>query len=196
MIGYEEYFRPFPTFQSARLILRALKMSDAADLYDCCRNPEVSRYSEWYPHPDIHHTKAYISWMLGEYRRREGTTFAISLAGPGRVIGTCSYIGLDLEHRTAELGYCLHRDFWGAGYGSEAAYILLDNGFRRMGLHRMEAKVMPENTRSEKLLRRLGMEREGLLKKAIYCKGADHDLVLYAMTDDRFYQLFGGAGPA
>lgn len=191
MTGYEDYFKPFPAFQSARLLLRALKMSDAADLYACCRDPEVSRYSEWYPHPDLAHSKAYIAWMLSEYRRKEGTTFAVCLRPSGRLIGTCSYIDLDLEHKTSELGYCLGREYWGHGYGAEAAFILLDHGFRRMGLHRMDAKVMPENARSARVLEKLGMEREGLLHNAIYCKGGDHDLELYAVTDERFRQLFG-----
>ena len=191
MIGYDDYFKPFPAFQSDRLILRALKMSDAADLFACCREPEISRYSEWYPHPDLAHSRAYISWMLSEYRRKEGTTFAVCRRESGRLIGTCSYIGLDLEHKVSELGYCLAKDSWGMGYGAEAAFILLDHGFRRLGLHRMEARVMPENERSVRVLEKLGMEREGRMRKAIYCKGADHNLDLYAITDERFFRLFG-----
>ena len=50
---------------------------------------------------------------------------------------------------------------------------------------------MPENARSARVLEKLGMEREGLLHNAIYCKGGDHDLELYAVTDERFRQLFG-----
>lgn len=186
MIGYDTFFKPFPTFQSARLILRALKMADAQDLFRCCREPAVSRYSEWYPHADLGQSRAYISWMQSQYRKREGTTFAVCERMGGRLIGTASYIHLDLEHRTSEIGYCLAADCWGKGYAVEAAYTLMDHGFRRMGLHRISATVMPENARSIRVLEKLGFSREGLMKKAIYCKGEDHDLWLYAVTDEAF----------
>ena len=191
MNGYELFFKPFPIFQSDRLTLRALKISDAGDLYRCCREPAVSRYSEWYPHADAAQSRAYISWMQSQYRKKEGTTFAVCQRVGGRLIGTASYINLDLEHRTGEIGYCLAADCWGSGFAPEAAFILLDYGFRRMELHRISASVMPENTRSIRVLEKLGFSREGLMRNAIFCKGADHDLWLYAITDSAFFARFG-----
>ena len=46
-------FSHFPPLETERLYLRALRVSDAADMYDYASRPEVTRYLLWNPHPDV-----------------------------------------------------------------------------------------------------------------------------------------------
>ena len=52
--------------------------------------------------------------------------------------------------------------FWQQGYGSEAVQAVLDYGFDRVGLHRIEAFCDCQNQASAGLLRHLGFQQEGL----------------------------------
>lgn len=185
----DKYFKPFPIIITPRITLRALKHSDAKDLFECCRQPEVSEYAEWEPHLSVNDTKGYISWVLSKYKKNQGAVWGIVQAQSQKLIGTCSYTFIDKNYKTAEIGYCISKDFWGKGYGTEAAGALLWYGFKIIGFQRLQARFIPENHRSKRVLEKIGMECEGLLKKAIYCKGQPHDLMLYAITDDKYKNL-------
>lgn len=183
---YDKYFKPFPTIITPRITLRALKHSDAKDLFECCRQPEVSEFAEWEPHLSVSDTKSYISWVMSRYKKKQCAVWGIVEDKSQKLIGTCSYTYIDKNFKTAEIGYCISKDYWGKGYGTEVAGALLWHGFNIIGFQRIQARLIPENIRSKRVLEKIGMEYEGLLKKAIYCKGQPHDLMLYAITDDMY----------
>lgn len=102
----------------------------------------------------------------------------------GRLVGFAR-IGVG-SHRSGEVGYALRRDAWGRGYATEAAGLLVDFGFRRLGLHRITACVGPGNTASHAVLRRLGFREEGRMRDHVFTNGAWRDSVLYALLEDEW----------
>jgi len=68
MQTYLEVFGRLPTMLTRRLILRPVRMSDAQDLYEYSRDPEVARHVLWDAHRSIHQTRAYIRYLLRQYR--------------------------------------------------------------------------------------------------------------------------------
>ena len=58
MQTYLEVFGRLPTMLTQRLILRPVRMSDAQDLYEYSRDPEVARHVLWDAHRSIHQTRA------------------------------------------------------------------------------------------------------------------------------------------
>lgn len=183
---YDRYFKPFPTINTPRLTLRAFRPSDSRDLFECCSQPEVSKYAEWEPHLSVQETKRFVSWIISRYKKKQCTVWAIEVKGSRKVIGTCSYTFIDKNYKTAEIGYCISSRYWGKGLGTEVAGALLWYGFEFVGFQRIQAKFMPENHQSKRVLEKIGMQHEGLLKKAIHCKGRSHDLMVYAITDDLY----------
>jgi len=105
-----------------------------------------------------------------------------------KIIGTCSYVQIDPHFKVAELGYALSSDYWGMGLASEAALALVNFGFSHVGFQRIEARCMVENAASVRVLEKVGMRLEGVLRKGIYCKGAARDLRLYAVTDEDYFK--------
>lgn len=89
----------------------------------------------------------------------------IELKCARRVIGTCTLFNFHEQSRRAEVGYILHREFWGNGYMTEALSYLIDYAFAKLGLNRLEADIDPRNAASARLLERLGFVREGLLRQ-------------------------------
>lgn len=188
---YEDYFVPFPSIDSARVRLRRMEKRDIRDIYDLCRREELARFVEWYPHKDITETRDYVNWIVSGYRRGRSMTWVIELKGAGKVIGTCGFMKMDADFKTAEIGYCLSSDYWRQGYATEAVWSLLWYGFKKIGLCRVQARVMDGNEPSEALVEKLGFRREGLMKKGVFCKGAPHDITMFGMTDEMYDMMYG-----
>jgi [ribosomal protein S5]-alanine N-acetyltransferase len=80
------------------------------------------------------------------------------------------------------LGYSIDAAHEGRGLMREALDAVLTDAFGpRVGLHRVQANVRPENTRSLALLERLGFEREGLAREYLFIDGAWRDHVMTAL---------------
>ncbi|HEY3191114.1 MAG TPA: GNAT family protein, partial [Solirubrobacteraceae bacterium] len=107
---------------------------------------------------------------------------AIVLRDEGRVIGGADLRIVSPRDRRAELGYGLARAYWGHGYATEAAGLLLGFAFARLGLVRVEALCSVDNERSVHTLERLGLRREGRLAQYRWKKGGPRDHYLYAVT--------------
>ena len=95
-------FSKFPTLETDRLILRAMRVSDAPDMYDYARRAEVTRYLLWNPHPDVGYTRRYLEYLSGRYRLGLFYDWALICKEDGRMIGTCGFVRFDYPHNGAE----------------------------------------------------------------------------------------------
>lgn len=95
---------------------------------------------------------------------------------PGKVVGIT---GLNEIVRGAFqscfLSYKLDRTLWGRGLGSEAAAYTAEWAFRVLGLHRVEANIMPRNAPSLGAAARAGFRREGISPKYLRINGVWED---------------------
>ncbi|OBF44143.1 GNAT family acetyltransferase [Mycobacterium sp. 852002-50816_SCH5313054-b] len=163
-----------------KLMLRPPVLDDAGALYQrVARDPEVTKYLLWAPHPDVSATRRVISEKLnigGDER-----TWAITLKNSGEVIGLAS-CRRPVPH-SVEIGYCLGRRWWGKGYMSEVLDLLLAALQADRQVYRVWATCSPDNERSARLLERAGFGLEGrLTRHAVYpTLGPDpRDALMYA----------------
>ena len=120
MQTYLDVFSHLPTLLTPRLTLRPVRMSDAEDMYEYSRDPEVARHVLWDAHTSIFQTRNYIRYLIRQYRNAAPGTFAIALRDSGKVIGTIGFMWVQTDNRSAEVGYSLSRRYWNQGYMSEA----------------------------------------------------------------------------
>ncbi len=186
---YGEYFVPFPVIETERLIIRMVRRQDAKDLYELCRRPETSRFSLWHPHASLAETKDFISYQLSLYRKRQCMFFVVEEKETGRVMGTCSYVSMDSNYKIAEIGYSVLSDLWNKGYATEIAEALCGYAFDRIGVQRVFARILPQNTASRSVLLKVGFSYEGTEKKGFYFDGRVDDVEVYGITDDIFFEL-------
>lgn len=95
------------------------------------------------------------------------------------VVGECAFTNIVRgPFQACHLGFSLDSRHTGKGLMREALTAAIAHMFEVHGLHRIMANHQPSNTSSEKLLRRLGFEREGLARKYLKINGrwADHVL--------------------
>jgi ribosomal-protein-alanine N-acetyltransferase len=176
-----------PTLLTARLILGAFDLADAAELQRLAGAREIADTTLSIPHPyDLDHALAWIGQQRREAVRGRAANFAIRLRPGGQLIGSVGLRDIDREHLQAELGFWIGLEWWGQGYAREAAAAMIGFGFESLGLNRIYAHHMDRNPAAGRVLAAVGMQREGLLRQRVRKWGVYEDVVLYAIVrDDR-----------
>ena len=179
-------FRNLPELTTTRLLLRKFKRSDAHDVFAYASDPQVALYTQWDHHRDLMTTRQFVATVLKGYREGHPAPWGIVLRRTGKLIGAIGLRNWSLEHARAEVGYVLSRDYWGQGYVTEALNAVLAFGFTQMELHRIQAKAVPENRGSTRVMEKVGMRCEALLRDYEFVKGAYHNLNLYSILKRDF----------
>lgn len=114
----------------------------------------------------------------------DGLGFAIEKRdGAVQLIGMVSLAGMGPDSRCATLGIALGRDFLGRGYGSDAMRVIVDYGFRELGLHRIQLGVAPFNPAGIRAYQKAGFTEEGRLRESVLHDGRWYDEILMAILD-------------
>lgn len=174
-------FSRLPQLVTPRLTLRRISMADAQDIFAYSRDPEVSRHVLWDAHRTIQDSRAYIRYILRQYRQNDPSSWGIVLGETGRLIGTIGYMWWNREYRSAEVGYSLSRSYWNQGLMTEALREVIRFGFDEMYLNRIEAQHEVLNPASGHVMEKAGMRKEGILRDRLYNKGKFVDVALYAI---------------
>ena len=139
----------FPELQTTRLRLREITMDDADWFLSHFSTPEIV-HGQGFPAPDgIEGAREELArYVVDLFAQQEGLRWGICLRGDDALIGSAGLYDWDREVGSAELGYDLAPEHWGAGIMTEALRAILDYGFTTMGLNRVQVLVMPRNARS------------------------------------------------
>lgn len=170
--------------ETERLIIRDMLQSDWEHVHSYSSLPEVAKYASWGPNTE-EDTHQYIHHVLTQQQQspRNAYELAVCIKDQDLMIGS---VAIFIEKTNAELGYVLHPEHHGKGYATEAAMALLDYGFNTLGVHRVFATCRPANRASEQVMKRIGMQREGLLREHWHFKGAYHDSLLYSILASEY----------
>lgn len=143
---------------SARLHLRPWRLSDAEALFSLAKDPAVGPIAGWPPHKSVEESTRVIkevlqgpnSYAICERGRADALIGAIALKTGDSELW-------DVEVDDAELGYWIGRPHWRQGFASEAARLLVGDGFSRLGLARVWASCNATNIGSMCVQEGLGM---------------------------------------
>jgi RimJ/RimL family protein N-acetyltransferase len=145
-----------------RLILRRPKPADAKAKYEYSRDPEVARYMDWVPHPDLGSALAVVERAAARWESGEEYSWVITVKPADLAVGS---VGCHMQRQAVELGFVLARPYWGQGYATEAAKAVFAWAASCEGVCRIWATCDIENTGSTRVLAKLGMVREGILRR-------------------------------
>ena len=142
--------------ETARLILRRWKESDAENLYKYASDPDVGPIAGWPPHKSIEESKDVIKNVFCGPQ-----CYAVCLKENNAAIGA---IELKLNGKTdmtdkddeCELGYWLGKEFWGRGLIPEAAKALLQHGFENLKMKTVWCGYYDGNLKSKRVQEKLG----------------------------------------
>jgi ribosomal-protein-alanine N-acetyltransferase len=150
--------------RTARLLLRFHKQEDIPALVQLAGAREVAATALGIPHPYIDEdARKFLAKSEDDFRAGRSVSFAICKLPGGEL---CGGAGLDISetHHRAGLGYWIGVPYWSRGYATEAARVVVEFGFAKLGLHRIHAHYFAENTASGRVLEKIGMRPEGRLR--------------------------------
>ena len=167
--------------------LEPLRRADARE-WARVRTANEAWLTPWEPSGSVpwplRHTPAAYRAMRRSvaHRARLGTSLPFAIRVEGRLAGQVTVDNVVRgAMRSGHLGYWIDRAVAGRGMASLAVALVCDHAFGPVGLHRLQADIRPENTRSQRLVERLGFRREGLLRRYLDIDGDWRDHYTYAL---------------
>lgn len=182
----ENRFWTMPVLETERLQLRRLTLQDAHDVFSYASDPEVTKYLMWPPHESIDDSLTFIASAIDLYKKRQPGPWGIVLKETRMIIGTCDYIHWWPGHKRAEIGYALSQQYWGRGLMTEAVREMIAYGFREKGLNRIQAMCEIPNIGSARVMEKVGMTDEGVLRQYMIQRGKFRDMKIYAILKKDF----------
>ena len=171
----------FPLLQTERLLLRALTSADLEFIYRHFTDPDITYYlHDEEPIKSRQEAQAIVDFYT-QSGAKPYNRWVIVGKSDNRPIGTCGYHKWRKSHFCAEIGYDLGKAYWKQGFMTEALKEVLEFGFGRMGLNRIEALVHPDNLASIRLLERLAFQSEGTMRDYYFQRGMFHDSLIFSL---------------
>ena len=149
-----------------RLVLRAFTPADAPDVQRLAGEWEVADTTRVVPHPYLDGmAEDWISTHEDPAQATLQIQLAVAEQATNALVGAISLVDINHQDSRAELGYWIGQPFWGQGYCTEAATALLAFAFQALELNRVCAQYLKRNPASGRVLEKLGMREEGLLRR-------------------------------
>lgn len=177
-----EELEEFPQLKTDRLILRKMTLDDVGFYFRHFNNEKIVKGS-CFPGPrSLRAAKEELErYCIKPFKENTGIRWGILIKKKDVLIGTCGYYDWHKIVRRAEIGYDLDPAHWGRGIMTEALRAVLRYGFNKMRLNRIQAIIDSQNSRSMKLVYRLGFKKEGVLRQRSYFDGQFRDDVIFSL---------------
>lgn len=171
-----------------RVYIRLLGADDATALLELrLRNQEFLR--PWEPRrsggaPTIETQRAQLDHAIAAARSDKAYHFGI-FRRDDRLVGTITLSNVARgAWQNATVGYFVDETENGKGYATEAISLVARVAFGELGLHRVQAGVMPRNPGSMRALEKAGFRREGVSPRYLQINGIWEDHVMFALTQE------------
>lgn len=188
-MGSKDASLDFPVLETRRLVLRQLNLGDASDILELSSDPDVALWQWGRPLGSLEEAEQVIADALASYQRRQTTIWAIVERNLDKVISIGGFVEQIPQHRRAQLGGILSKQFWNQGIAKEAAEQILDWCFVQADYNRIEASCWTGNVAAIKVLEKLGMKREGKLRQYVMIDGNYRDHLLYSIIRTDYLSL-------
>jgi [ribosomal protein S5]-alanine N-acetyltransferase len=175
-----------PALETERLWLRPLTLADAPVIQSLVNDRRIAETTLNIPHPYPENGAADWIRRMRE-RRAQGYadyTFGIVRKPDMTLIGVVS-IHVWRDQR-AEIGYWVGVDYWGQGYMTEAVRRVIRFGFEDLHLHRIIARYFTRNPASERVMQKVGMTFEGIMRQHLIKWGEYVDVGCYSILRSEY----------
>ncbi|MDM0918308.1 GNAT family protein [Clostridium perfringens] len=171
-----------------RLALRNLTPENTEEMLDYyIRNEEHLRQYEPTRDSSFYTYEGQKEILTESFRQFiDGTSIDLGIFKDEKLIGKIKLSNIVYGIlRNAFVGYSIDKEHQGKGYMKEALNTVCSYAFEEMGLHRLEASTLMENSRSQGVLKACGFNELGISEKYLYINGEwrDHK-IFYKVNDD------------
>jgi RimJ/RimL family protein N-acetyltransferase len=150
--------------ETERLILRRLTTDDAEFIIELLNQPSFLRYIG---DKEVRNSADAVRYVqtgpMASYERFGFGLYLVELKETGVPIGICGLLKRD-QLPDVDIGFAFLPDFWSQGYAFESASAVMTYGREVLGLKRIVAITSLDNDASIRLLEKVGLRFEGLIK--------------------------------
>jgi len=150
--------------ETERLVLRRLSTDDAEFINELLNQPSFLRYIG---DKEVRNNADAVRYIqtgpIASYERFGFGLYLVELKETSVPIGICGLLKRD-SLPDVDIGFAFLPDFWSQGYAFESASAVMTYGRDVLGLRRIVAITSPDNDSSIRLLERIGLRFEGLIK--------------------------------
>ncbi len=178
----------FKLIETNRLLLKGLYPQDMTNIFENHSKDEIKtilghRSEEDYQKEERKYRNGYASY------NRSFLLFLLEDKASGKIIGRCGLHNWNTDHQRAEIGYSMEDEsFKQRGLMSEAVEAIIDYGFSKLKLNRIEALVASYNMASLRLLEKNGFVQEGVLRNHYLVDGIFEDSVVFSKLQEEFFE--------
>ncbi|MFS0690958.1 GNAT family N-acetyltransferase [Sporosarcina sp. 179-K 8C2 HS] len=174
--------------QSDIVILREMEENDWKDVHKYASQQKVCQYQPWGPNSE-QETKDFVQQVLRDAKKepRSRFVFAVIVKESGEMVGAGEINIRDFSNRVGEIAYIVNPQYWGKGYATEVAKLLIAYGFNEFSLHRIFATCDPRNIGSSRVLEKIGMIKEGRMRENLLLRDGWRDSLLYSILEHEFF---------
>jgi len=170
----------FEVFNTNRLILKILSPDDFKYIFENNSKLEIKKILGHNSDEEFLKEKNKYENGYTTYNR-SFIYFQIIEKDSNTIIGGCGFHNWYPDHRRAELGYVITKEeFKRKGIMSEALEVVIDYGFNKLNLHRIEALVGTQNIPSLKLVAKFNFIKEGVLRQHYFVDSQFEDSVMFS----------------
>jgi RimJ/RimL family protein N-acetyltransferase len=150
--------------ETDRLVLRRLSTDDAEFINELLNQPSFLRYIG---DKEVRNNADAVRYIqtgpIASYDRFGFGLYLVELKETGASIGICGLLKRD-SLPDVDVGFAFLPSYWSRGYAFESASAVMTYGREVLGLRRIVAITSPDNDSSIRLLERIGLRFEGLIK--------------------------------
>lgn len=175
------------SIETNRLVLRKFEYSDAEDMLNLwASKPEIQHMYAEPVYTTIDEVNGLLDKFISAYNNEHCYRWAIIDKADKRCIGQIAYYLVDAKNHFAEIEYCLATEYQKRGYMTEAVRAILDFGFNKIGLHRVQISTKEINVPSKRVIEKCGFKYEGTLRDFFYYNGEYVGRLYYSMLKSEF----------
>jgi len=174
----------FELIETERMLLRVLTADQHKQLFETSTDDELKAFYGISTDEELEREKHKHLKGLTTYRI-SFRIFHLLDKTDGRILGACGFHNWYAEHRRSEMGYHLHLDSdKRKGYMTEAVKHILDYGFNKMDLNRIEACISPKNVASLGVVSKFNFTKEGLYRQHFIHEGVIEDTFIFSLLKE------------
>lgn len=178
------YVREKLMITTDRLVLRLFHPSDAAIVATLCNNYNIYKNTLYLPYPyRLNDALSWIERHNENFMTDKNYEFAVTDKETGELFGAIA-LSNNKRFNQGELAYWIGEQYWGNGYATEAAQSILQFAFEEKKLHKVFARYFSSNPASGKVMDKIGMKKEGILREHVIKDGKYQDLVYYGIINE------------
>jgi ribosomal-protein-alanine N-acetyltransferase len=142
----------FPLLTTERILLRQLEESDAGEIFFLRSDTNVNRYIDRPKAKSVEDAMEFINKINSGIKVNKWFYWAASLKGDSKLIGTVCLWNFSEDKKAAEIGYELNPAFQGKGYMNEVLKEVIEFGFNKLKIYKIDAYTHKDNVKSTNLL--------------------------------------------